>query len=57
MKEEDQKKATDHTENITLNSNGFIIVINFNILNHIFSQIDDEMTSLALIQLVESTGL
>lgn len=49
MKEEDQKKAIDHIENITLNSNGFITVINLNILNHIFSQIDDEMTSLVLI--------
>ena len=48
MKEEDKKKAIDLMENATLNSNSLIIFINLAILNHTFSQINDEMTSLAL---------
>lgn len=47
MKEEDKKKAIDHVENVTLNS-CFIIFITLNILNHIVSQINDGMKSLAL---------
>lgn len=52
MKEEDKKKAINHVENATLNFNSFIIFTNLAILNghshHIFSQIPNEMTSLAL---------
>lgn len=52
MKGEDTKEPINHAENASLNADSFIIVINLAILkgqsHHIISQINDEMTSLAL---------
>lgn len=61
MKGEDTKAPIDHAENASLNSNSFIIVINLAVLrgqsHHIISQINEEMTSLALtISCDESTA-